>query len=301
MGRWEESGRLLMMAADARSLLRDRDGARNVLEEALPEEVAAPQGAAVLGDAALRAGAPQLALRFVEGAEFDDGLRRIAASARADIGLARAEALTELEELALGKGAEAAAAAAARLVLCMSPVLASWNEDVAKVLEGGAYDRYVHSLRAMALAIRDPTAAQALAADLPEQAWGAEVRLRVAGIADDQDGMVAAAKEFLGHSPDGAGRLIAAQALARTGDCERAGEIAHSVARDPNCPAMVRSDGFHIAMMTLADRNFWSQAADTWEEWRDLGFSELPRFDGRISAWQVRVLHNCRRHSSNEY
>jgi tetratricopeptide (TPR) repeat protein len=299
MGRWEESGRLLMMAADARSLLRDLDGARDALERALPEEVLAPQGAAVLGDAALRAGAPELALRFVQGLEVDDGLRRIAASARADIGgLDRAKALDELEELALSESEEAEAAAAARLVLCMPPVLAPWNDEVAGILEGGEYDRYAKGLRVMALASHDPIAAKALAADLPEEAWAAEIRLRVAGGADDQEQMIVAAKEFLGHSPDGMGRLLAARAMARAGELERAGEIALAVARDPNCPAIVRSDAFHVAMKTLADRGLWSPAGRTWEEWRDFGFSELPRFDGRISAWQVRVIHNRRRQAS---
>lgn len=147
----------------------------------------------------------------------------------------------------------------------------------------------------MALASQDAAAALDLAAQLPEKAWGAEVRLRVAGIANHNEAMAAAAKEFLGYSPDGAGRLLAAQALAQSGDFERAGEIAHGIARDPNCPAIVRSDGFHVAMATLADRCLWLQAAQTWEEWRDLGFSELPQLDGRISAWQVRVAHNRRR------
>jgi hypothetical protein len=293
MGRWEESGRLLMMASDARSLLRDQGGAQEVLERALPEEVRAARGAAVLGDAALRAGAPQLALGFVEGLESDPGLRRIAASACADLGgPGRALALTELEELAQGEGEEAEAAAVARLVLCLPPVLAPWSDGSAKVLEDGQYDRYVRSLRVMSLAVRDPAAALKLADSLPEEAWGAEVRLRIAGIADDDSKMAAAAKEFLGHSPDGMGRLIAAQAFGRIGEFERAGEIALAVARDPNTPPIVRSDGFHIAMKSLADRDLWSTASQTWDEWRDMWVAELPRFDGRISAWQVRVLHN---------
>lgn len=294
MGRWEESGRLLMMAADARSLLRDLDGAREVLERALPEEILAPGGAAVLGDAALRSSAPQLALRFVERAEPDDGLRRIAATARADLGGGgRAEALAELERLALGGGEEAESAAVARLVLCLPPVSAAWNEEMAEIVARGTFGRYAKSLRAMELASRDPAAAQTAAADLPEEAWAAEVRLRVAGIVDDQEQMVTAAREFLGYSPDGMGRLLAAQALARAEEFERAGEIAHAVARDPNCPAIVRSDAFHIAMKTLADRDLWSRAERTWNEWRNLGFGgELPRLDGRISAWQVRVIHN---------
>jgi hypothetical protein len=295
MGRFEESVRLLMMAADARSLLRDQDGGRATLEEALPEEISAEQGAAVLGDAALRCGAPKLALRFVEGAKVDDGLRRISASARADLGEpGGTAALTELEELALDGGEEAEAAAIARLILCMVPTRAPWKEEVAAVVEGSEFDRYVKALRTLALSDSDPQAALAMARSLPAEVWAAEVRVRVAGVAEDDEAMLAAAKEFLGFSPDGAGRILAARGLARGGDLERAGEVCGSVARDPNTPAIVRSDGFHIFMKTLADRDAWTMAEGVWEEWRDFGFRELPNFDGRISAWQVRVIHNRR-------
>lgn len=296
MGRFEESVRLLMMAADARSLLRDLEGALATLEEALPQEISAEQGGAVLGDAALRSGGPKLALRFVESAKPDDGTRRISASARADLGgPGEADALAELEALALGGGEEAEAAAISRLILCMVPNRAPWNEKVAAVVEGGEHDRHVKVLRTLVLAGTDPASAMGMARSLPSEPWGAEVRLRVAGLAADDDAMSAAAKEFLGFSPDGAGRLLAAQGLARSGDLERAGEVAGSVARDPNSPAPVRSDGFHILMKTLADRDDWSTAGRAWEEWRDFAFRELATLEGRVSAWQVRVIHNRRR------
>jgi hypothetical protein len=296
MGRYEESVRLVMMAADARSLLRDTDGARATLEEALPEEIAADQGAAVLGDAALRSGGPKLALRLVEGAHPDDGIRRISACARADLGgPGEHDALAELEALALGGGEEAEAAAISRLILCMSPNMAAWNEEVAAVAESGDLERHVKTLRTLNLAGSNPDAALAMASDLPSEAWAAEVRLRAAGIAEDDDAMSAAAKEFLGFSPDGAGRLLAAQAFGRTGDLERAGDLSGAVARDPNTPASIRSDGFHVLMKTLADREEWPAAELTWAEWRDFAFRELPILEGRVSAWQVRVLHNRRR------
>jgi hypothetical protein len=293
MARFEESVRLLMMAADARSLLRDLEGARATLEEALPQEISAEQGAAVLGDAALRSGGPKLALRLVEGAKPDDGIRRISASARADLGgPGGLDALAELEALALGGGEEAEAAAISRLILCMVPNQAPWNEDVAAVAEGGEHGRHVKALRILSQAITDPVGALEMARSLPSESWAAEVRLRVAGLAEDNDAMSAAAKEFLGFSPDGTGRLLAAQGLARAGDFERAGEVAGSVARDPNTPARVRSDGFHIFMKTLADREDWSTAERTWEEWRDFAFRELETLEGRVNAWQVRVIHN---------
>jgi tetratricopeptide (TPR) repeat protein len=298
MGRFEESVRLLMMAADARSLLRDLDGARRTLEEALPQEISVEQGAAVLGDAALRSAGPKLALRFVDGAEPDDGIRRISASAHADLGgPGKAKALLELEALALGRGPEAEAAAISRLILCMAPNGAPWNDEVAAVAEGGEHDRHVKALRTLTLADSDPQAALEMAHSLPSEPWGAEVRLRVAGIAADDQATATAAKEFLSFSPDGAGRLLAAQGLARGADLERAGEVSGSVARDPNVPAPVRSDAFHVFMKTLADRDSWSTAERTWKEWRDFAFRELATLDGRVSAWQVRVIHNRQRGS----
>lgn len=298
MGRFEESVRLLMMAADARSLLRDLKGARSTLEEALPQEISAEQGAAVLGDAALRSGGPKLALRLIDGTEPDDGIRRISASARADLGgRDEAGALAELEDLAFGGGEAAEAAAISRLILCMVPNGAPWNEEVATVAESGELAHHVKALRTLTLARSDPQAALEMARTLPSESWAAEVRVRVAGIAEDDQAVRTAANEFLGFSPDGAGRLLAAQGFAQTGDLERAGEISGSVARDPNAPAPVRSNGFHIFMKTLADRDAWPTAERTWEEWRDFAFRELATLDGRVSAWQVRVIHNRKRES----
>jgi tetratricopeptide (TPR) repeat protein len=68
MGRWGESGSLLMLAADTPCVLRDPSGATAILSRARPEELATPDGAHVLGDAALRAGAPELALEFTADA-----------------------------------------------------------------------------------------------------------------------------------------------------------------------------------------------------------------------------------------
>lgn len=300
MGRWVESVRLLMMASDARSLMRDLDGAATLLERARPEEIGADEGAAVLGDAALRAGAPELALRFVEGGASDDGLRRISASARGELGSGeRAQALSDLEELALGNGPEAEAAAVSRLILCMPPIWARWNEEVAAVLVGSEYERHVTSMRILRMAPSNAVQALQLASELPQEAWAAELRLRIAGIAGKKREMAAAAKEYLSFSPDGAGRLLAGQGLAQSGDIERAGEVAAGVARDPNCPVRVRSDAFHVTMKTLADRDEWKLAERTWEEWRDFSFEELKAAEGRVSAWQVRVIHNHQRPKSS--
>jgi hypothetical protein len=107
MGRWVESGRMLMLAADVSAVHREPEEAQRVLEQARPEEVAAPDGAEVLAEAALRTAAPELALRFVAGAS-GDAARRLRATASLDlVGPDREAALAELEELAIGGGPEA--------------------------------------------------------------------------------------------------------------------------------------------------------------------------------------------------
>jgi hypothetical protein len=293
MGRWEESVRLLMMAADVAGLMRDRDAAASLLELARPEEIAAPDGASVLGDAAMRAGSPALALRFVEGHEGEEDLRRIEASARAEMpGAARVEAIATLEEMALGEGAEAETAAISRLLLCLLPAGAPWNEEVAAILEGGEYGRHVEKLRVLSLVEENPAKAVEMARELPAEPWAAEVRLRVAGAADDREAMAAAAAEFLSFAPDASGRLLSAQGLARAGELERAGEVTGAIAEDPNAPPRVRNDAFHVLMKTLADREMWQEANQTWERWLQLSFADLRPSDKRISAWQVRVAHN---------
>lgn len=102
MGRWSESGRLLMLAADVPGALRDPEGAETVLRTFFPEEASAPDGGVVLGDAALRAGAPTLALEIIEHTTESDAITRIRAAARVDLGgPGRAEGLEALEKLAL--------------------------------------------------------------------------------------------------------------------------------------------------------------------------------------------------------
>lgn len=296
MGRWEESVRLLMMAADIPGLMRDPESAQKVLEQARPEEMKTRQGASVLGDAALRAGAAELALRFTEEAPADDEITRIRATAEVDLpGPQRPGALQVLEELALSDSAEREFAAASRLMACMPPIQADWNETVAEVLEGGPNDRMAASLRALTMASVDREKAEKLASKMPDEAWAAEVRLRVAAIGGDKETTREAARGFLRFAPDAVGRLLAARTLAQAEEFDHAGEIAAGIAHDPNCPPRPRSDAFHILMKTLADRDDWSHAERTWEDWRDMSFKELSVPDGRVSAWQVRVFHNRRR------
>jgi hypothetical protein len=242
MGRWSESGRLLMLAADVSGALRDLEGAEAILRRLLPEEVAAQHGAVVLGDAALRAGAPTLTLEIVAQAFESDALARIRAAAKVDIGgPGRVDGLATLEKLALSDSPEREQAAAERLAACMAPVRAPWNEQVAQVLAASPTADMVLKLRPMVLATEgDFVQAERLAAQLPDNVASAEVCLRIAGMSGQHSRMKEAADRFLDFGPDATGRLIAAAALAAAGEVRRGGEITAQIAHDPNAPRRVR-------------------------------------------------------------
>jgi hypothetical protein len=293
MGRWEESARLLMLAADVPALERDARGAQTVLERARPEEFQSPEGAEVLGDAALRAGAETLALRFTEDVEPTEAVRRIRAAAKVDRGGFRADGLRELRELALAGGPERERAAFARLGACMPPVNAPWDEEVASALKGARAERAVTSLRILTLAREGHLGdADDLADRLPNASWASEVRLRLAGILGNRPRLAQAARDFLAFGPDASGRLLAARALARAGELEHAGDTLVAVTHDINAPPKVRSDAFAILLRTLADRDEWMQAGTAWREWQAFGRQELAEVDDRIGAWQVRIAHH---------
>jgi hypothetical protein len=296
MGRWEESGSLLMLAADVPLALRDPEGAAEVLAKARLEEIEAPDGAHVLGDAALRAGATELAMKFIANAQPSDAVRRIRATVQANrAGPARTPALDELHELAVGGGPESDLAAAARLGACLPPVSAPWDEQAAAVLAGGYHARVAEGLRIMALAQRDAHAAEALADELPEETWAEEIRLRVAGIRGNYERMRKAATRYLTFGPDAAGQLLAGIAFAKAGDLDRAGVVLTRIAHDVNAAPAIRSDAFNTLLKTLADRDDWQAASREWRHWQEISLRSLRVPDERVSAWQVRVAHHDRR------
>lgn len=292
MGRWEESGRLLMLAAEVPALLRDPKRAQKLLERALPEELAAPAGAEVMGDAALRAASDELALRLTEGAPSSPGIRRIRATASVASPRKRSAALEELRGLALDGGPEAALAAFARLSACLPPIRAEWDDDVAAVLEL-AHPRQTLGVRVMAVATSGDTyGAQTIADSLPAEAWAAELRLRVAGVRGNYEALKSAALEFLDFHPDAAGRLLIGTALVQAGAFERATEVLAGIAHDENAPPLVRADAFNELLRTLASQDAWPRAIREWGAWQELSHNVLDEADGRVSAWQVRVARH---------
>jgi hypothetical protein len=297
MGRWEEAARLLMLAAESPLLLRNPSAARSILELTREEELRlAPLGADVLGDAALRADAPDLALRFVEtAATSSDAIQRIRASAILDSGGPDTDlALERLESLRQGGGPEAEMAAAARLLACLPPVHATWDDLSAKLLEGGPHHNFVKRVRVHAALHTDAEQAKHLADELPDESWGAQIRLEVAGYTQDQDRLVRAADDFARFGPDAYGEIQIIRALADGGDKRRAERVAFRVSRDLNAPPRVRSDACELRLRILADLEDWGSAKTAWQEWSQLVFGELEGDDQRLSAWQVRVANRNR-------
>jgi tetratricopeptide (TPR) repeat protein len=294
ISRWSEAGRLLMLAADVSCMLQDPEGGEQVLRLAEREELAAPGASHVLGDAALRCDAPQLALELTEHAERSDAITRIRAAAGVQLGgRLRTEGLDALEKLALSDSSERERAAAARLAACSTPVAAAWNEQVADVLADTAHAGTVARLRLMSIACAgDVVEAERRAADLPNDAASAESRLRIAQMGGRPDAIRKAAKRLLDVAPDASCRLLAATTLAGAGDWKRAGEIATLIAHDPESPPRVRADAFVTLLRTLADQGLWEDADREWQAFRDLSTQALRAGDGRVSAWQARILHH---------
>lgn len=290
-GRWEESLRLLMLAGDVLALLKDLDAAREILSGAREEEIIQTDGPEVLGEAALRVGAPELTLQFLRGSQATPAIERIRAAADLDLNPRNQEALETLEDLAGRDGDEGDHAAAFRVMASLPPVHAPWHEPSAARLEGTEQENMMRTVRALSAVPHDPDLAKALASELPDEVWAAEVRVRVALGTQDQDRMAAAATEFLAFAPDQPGKILAAEALLQYGDLQNARIHSAQVAQSIHAPPKVRFDAFDLLLRALARLEEWDAALRAWESWRDLSVSEGD-FDGRLSAWQVRVYNH---------
>jgi hypothetical protein len=293
MARWGESGRFLMMATDLHMVVRDAAGAARLIADATTEELTAPDGAHVLGDAAIRAMAPDLAVQFVRGIA-GDAAARIRATASLDRpGPERQRALEELEGIALGAGGEAEHAAAARLLACVHGF--AFHERVADVLIGGPYERLAHSMRAIALSeAGDHIAAEAAIEPHRSTHWGAELAVELALRRGNHVRLRETADALLALGPDPGGRFLAGQALRRSGDRAKAVPVLVSVARNPNAAPIIRGDAYALLLRCLADDSQWKEVTAHWSAWAMLSNQRLPRPDDRVSAWQVRVAHHAK-------
>ena len=298
MGRYEESMRLLMLAAEVDGLLHDPRRMRELLREARSDELRAPEAAEVLGDAALRAGDDRLALRFVDDvAPETEGIRRIRLTATTQTAASesRLRAVDELEAMALAGGSEDTLAALARLQACFPPVSAAWSAEVEAVLLNDGYRSVAVGLHAMSLCARGRAIdAEALLAGLLDEVWVAELRVRVAGARGAHGSLRDAAARLMLHAPHASARLLAGRAFTEGGDLPQALQTFLGVANDLSAPPAVRADAFHELLRTSIRADEWDVATRSLESWQQLSAGHLSRPDPRINAWQVRVLHHNR-------
>lgn len=292
MRRFDESVRMLMLAADAWAVLRDPARARPLLEGPLDDELGTEDGPHVLGDSALRCGHSDLGLRFV-AARADEASRRIAATARADLLPDPSEPLAELEQIATAGGPEAIMAAAARLGACLPPVKAPFSEPAAQVLKASVHARLATGIRVLALARQGQhREAEQILDGLPKTPWSADLRLRAAGLRGARSVIKAAAEDMLRIGSDPAGRLLAGRALAGAGEVDRGQTELVAVAQSASAPPVIRSEAYAAALRLCADENNWSHATTLFQEWSTWAAFNGALSDGRVSAWQVRIYHH---------
>lgn len=293
--RFSESGRILMLAADADTVERDSKATQETLALAVREEYAFSDGAHVLGDAALRGRRPDLALCFTEGHD-DDGCRRIRATASLDLSHgADEEARRTLEELVAAGGPESEQAAGARLLACLDGV--PFHEPSAQVLQAGLHARIAHQMRAFSLARSGQhAAAEAIADAHSSTRWGAELAVRLAVERGSRSRLVATAKHLLTIGADPFGSYAAGTALAQAGQLDEAATALSSVARNVNAPERLRDDAFNRLMRVHADRDAWNDAAAVWRDW-ERTLAQSRRSNVQLGAWHVRVANRTTKRS----
>lgn len=284
--RWEESARVLMLAADALSLLGERKEAADLLRGARPEELASPTGAVVLADAAAsRALDFRLALEFLRGAADGPGVRRIRAEALEAVGTPqeRQQALVELDAIAAEGGPEAPEAAFVRLAATLGDRHVPWSQPAADFLAANGHERAAITAHAFYLARWEAgfERADALLVPHEHQPWAKVVRLRLAMSRGAHTPIREAADDVLSIGPGQGPRVEAARGYAMVGDYARAKEVLMGVARDPSAPATVQGEAYGLLMRVVGpELDDWRTAATLYDEWEKL----QPTNPG-VSSW----------------
>ena len=272
--RYEETVRILMLAADILSLIEERKNAREVLMSATAAELATPDAAEVLGDAAVRALGWEEAIKLIEGATNTPSVERIRACALAEIGSPRerSEAIATLDRLVAVGGAEAAIAAMFRLALVTPPRPAPWSEEAAELLRREGHDAPVNVAQAFLLErLQDnPSDAARLLDEHANEVWSQLAKLRLAGMRKDKDVMVEAAGALLDRGPAQDVVIEAARALAICGDREQARRLLLGAAHDQACAPAIRADAYAHLIPLVADAGDWEAAHTLHDEWVDV-------------------------------
>lgn len=286
---YEESVRLLMLAADALAMLDERNGARELLEQAHEAELKAPDGAVVLADAAERALQFRLALKLIDPADDSPAARRVRAAALEEVGSAaeRAEALRMLDALVAADGPESAEAAFVRLAATLGGRRLGWSDTAADYLREHNHERAAVMAEAFYLARwrADFEGAETLLEPYLDQMWAKLTRLRLAITRGYHPAIRAAADDLMAAGPPQGARVEAGRGYGLCGDFDRAQEVLITVARDPSGPPLVRAEAYRLLLDAVGNRlGNWELAAELHVEWVDL----VPG-DTRASVWGPRI------------
>jgi hypothetical protein len=293
--RYEESVRMIMLAADALTVVREPERARLLIGSATADELATAGAAEVLGDAALRASGWAEALFLTARALQTDGARRISASAHLEAGglHEQNDALETLDELIAARGRETSLAALYRLAATTGRRQADWSDDAFDALLEGGYDSAAIAAKALFVGVRqrDYAAADALLQPYVEAPWADHARLQIALLRGEIADLRALADAFLARGAVQEDCVQCAAALVVAGDHARARDILSLTARDSATAPATRADAYSMLVPLLAERmNEWDEAARFHREWTEL----RPR-DDRASAWAPRIANRLKR------
>jgi hypothetical protein len=291
-GRFQESGRLLMLRMDSLLLLAESDSAGDLVGEVVEEELKVPMGAEILAEAAVRADRPEDALRFVTHATTDIPVAeriRHYATGLARHGSESAEAAAALEGMAQEEGPEAVKAAINRSMLAVDQPRLGWSEPAEGVLKKAGLAKVWVGGKAIFLAKQhDPRAAMELLEEHSDERWALEAMVRITKIWGNRKERARAAERLLARGPDQPMALECGQALASDEKFEQARQVLVGLAGDRSAARSIRGNAFMFSMLVVGrELGDWAQAAELLEQWRDVDPS-----DSRIPSWHVAVAAN---------
>jgi hypothetical protein len=270
--RYEESGRLLMLAADALSLQGDFTAAQELLGQARPGELGARDIADVLGNAAQRALDPRLALKLTDKARKSQaGIRRIRATATLELHANAAErrkAVKTLERLMAAEDPESDEAAFALLDDALGH--GDWSPKAEQRLASGRHQRAAIMLRAMWLGHKKANWEDAYELFEPhlDHRWALVGRLRIATSWGKHSVMVEAADAMMAAGPSQPVKIECGRAYMRAGKPDRAHEVLIQVANDDTTSSLTRAEAYaHLVRIAGPIRHDWRKADKLHKAW----------------------------------
>lgn len=288
--RFEESGRVLMLGIDALLISAQREKAGELLGEVAGEELGAMEGAEVLAEAAIRAGRPAEARRFLEAAPETPAARRLELNATALTGTSEeVEAARADLEAMLDDEEEGVSAAASLALLAVEKPQLGWSEEAERVLIENEMAKVAVGSHAIYLTEKnDHRGAMEVLEPYRSERWALEAEVRVTKLWGNSAERAAAAERLLARGPDQPMVVECGQALAAAGEHARAAEVLVSVASNLSAPRSVRGNAYVLLMHVVGrDLGAWERVAELLDDWE----RAMPG-DARIGSWRVALAAN---------